>query len=81
MLTPADAAGRTLRVPSVVFGEALRSAGAKPKLIPAPQVLKQFQDGAIDGALFPYEVLPTLKLASGFPVTECAWAGSRVTSC
>ena len=64
MLRPADAAGRVLRVPSVVFGEALRSVGAEPKLIPATQVLKQFQEGAIDGAVFPYEVLPTLKLAT-----------------
>jgi TRAP-type C4-dicarboxylate transport system substrate-binding protein len=64
MLRPADAAGRVLRVPSVVIGEVLRSAGAEPKLVPAPQVLKQFQDGAIDGALFPYEVMPTLKLPS-----------------
>jgi TRAP-type transport system periplasmic protein len=63
MLTPADATGRVLRVPSVVFGDALRSLGAEPKLMPATQVPAQFQEGVIDGALFPYEVLPTLKLA------------------
>ena len=62
VLTPKDAAGRVLRVPSLVFGEALRGVGAEPKLVAAPQVLKMLQDGAIDGALFPYEVMPTLKL-------------------
>jgi TRAP-type C4-dicarboxylate transport system substrate-binding protein len=64
LLTPADAAGLALRVPSVVIGEALRGVRAEPKLIPAPQVLEQFREGAIAGALFPYEVIPTLKLAS-----------------
>jgi TRAP-type transport system periplasmic protein len=41
-----------------------------------PQVVKQFQDGAIDSALFPYEIIPTLKLASLAPhITE--FAGHR----
>jgi len=62
ILRPVDAAGRVVRVPSVVIGEAFRSVGAEPKLMPAPQVLKQLQEGAIAGALFPYEVIPTLKL-------------------
>jgi TRAP-type C4-dicarboxylate transport system substrate-binding protein len=76
VLSPADAAGQRLRVPSVVIGEALRSMGAEPKLIPLPQVVKQFQDGAVDGALFPYEIIPTIKLASHAPhVTE--FAGHR----
>jgi TRAP-type C4-dicarboxylate transport system substrate-binding protein len=64
MLRPKDIAGRVLRVPSVVVGEALRGMGAEPKLVPAPQVLKLLRDGAVDGALFPYEVMPTLKLSS-----------------
>ena len=50
--------------------------GAEPNLMPAPQVLKQLQEGAIAGALFPYEVIPTLKLTkqirhiteSGYPL-------------
>jgi TRAP-type C4-dicarboxylate transport system substrate-binding protein len=76
MPRPADAAGRTLRVPSVVIGEALRGMGAAPKLIPAPQVLKQLKAGAIDGALFPYEVMPTLNLFSAARhITE--FAGHR----
>jgi TRAP-type C4-dicarboxylate transport system substrate-binding protein len=63
LLRPADAAGRVLRVPSVVFGDALRRVGVEPKLIPATQVLVQLQEGVIEGAVFPYEVLPTLRLA------------------
>jgi TRAP-type C4-dicarboxylate transport system substrate-binding protein len=76
LLRPGDAAGHNLRVPSVVIGEALRSIGAKPKLIPLPQVVKQAHEGAIDGALFPYEIIPTIKLAGHFPhITE--FAGHR----
>ena len=76
MLRPADAAGRVLRVPSVVIGEAFRSVGAEPRLIPAPQVLEQLRGGAIAGALFPYEVIPTLKLTDAIShVTE--FAGHR----
>jgi TRAP-type transport system periplasmic protein len=76
LLRPGDAAGRVLRVPSVVIGEALRSFGAEPKLVPAPQVLKELQEGAIAGALFPYEVIPTLKLSKEIRhITE--FAGHR----
>ena len=76
LLRPVDAAGRVLRVPSVVIGDALRSFGAEPKLIPAPQVLKQLQEGAIAGALFPYEVIPTLRLTKEIRhITE--FAGHR----
>jgi TRAP-type transport system periplasmic protein len=76
MIRPANVAGRTVRVPSVVIGETFRRLGAQTKLIPVPQVVKQFQDGAIDSALFPYEIIPTLKLASLAPhITE--FAGDR----
>jgi TRAP-type C4-dicarboxylate transport system substrate-binding protein len=76
MLRPANAAGRIVRVPSVVIGEAFRNVGAQTKLIPVPQVVKQFQDGAIESALFPYEIIPTLKLASyASHITE--FAGHR----
>ena len=76
LLRPVDAAGRVLRVPSVVIGEALRSLGADPKLIPAPEVLKQLLQGAIAGALFPYEIIPTLKLTKEIRhITE--FAGHR----
>jgi TRAP-type C4-dicarboxylate transport system substrate-binding protein len=76
VLRPGDAAGRVLRVPSVVIGEAFRSVGAEPKFMPAPQVLAQLQDNAIGGALFPYEVIPTLKLTGQIRhITE--FAGDR----
>jgi TRAP-type C4-dicarboxylate transport system substrate-binding protein len=76
MIRPVDASGRTVRVHSVVIGEAFRGLSAQTKLIPVPQVIKQFQDGAIDSALFPYEIIPTLKLATYAPhITE--FAGHR----
>jgi TRAP-type transport system periplasmic protein len=76
MIRPANAASHTVRVPSIVIGDVFGSLGAQIKLIPVPQVVKQFQDGAIDSALFPYEIIPTLKLASLAPhVTE--FAGHR----
>jgi TRAP-type C4-dicarboxylate transport system substrate-binding protein len=76
MLRPGDAAGRVLRVPSVVIGEAFRSVGAAPRLMAAPQVLEQLQEGTIAGTLFPYEVMPTLKLTTQIRhITE--FAGDR----
>jgi TRAP-type C4-dicarboxylate transport system substrate-binding protein len=76
MIRPVEAAGRIVRVHSAVIGEAFRSIGAKTKLIPVPQVVKNFQDGAIESGLFPYEIIPTLKLASYAPhITE--FAGDR----
>jgi TRAP-type C4-dicarboxylate transport system substrate-binding protein len=62
ILRPADAAGRSVRVPTVVMGEVFRSAGANTLMNTAPQVVKLLQDGAIDGSLFVYELVPTLKL-------------------
>jgi TRAP-type C4-dicarboxylate transport system substrate-binding protein len=44
--------------------ELLGLVGAKTTFVPANEVRKSFQDGALDGALFVYEVLPTLKLTS-----------------
>ncbi len=76
MIRPTNAAGRLVRVPSLVIGEVFRSLGAHTKLLPIPQVVRQFQDGAIDSGLFPYEIIPTLKLASLAPhITE--FAGHR----
>jgi TRAP-type C4-dicarboxylate transport system substrate-binding protein len=76
MIRPVDAAGRNVRVHSMAIGEAFRIMGAHIKLIPVPHVVKQFQEGAIDSALFPYEIIPTLKLATYAPhITE--FAGDR----
>jgi TRAP-type C4-dicarboxylate transport system substrate-binding protein len=64
ILMPADAARRTIRAPTAVMRDLLGLVGAKATFVPAPEVRKGFQDGALDGALFVYEVLPTLKLTS-----------------
>jgi TRAP-type C4-dicarboxylate transport system substrate-binding protein len=76
MVRPKEATGRVVRVPSLVIGEALRNAGAKPVLTSAPEVVRQLQDGTIDGTLFPYELIPTLKLGGKIRhITE--FAGHR----
>jgi TRAP-type C4-dicarboxylate transport system substrate-binding protein len=76
ILRPMDAAGRVIRVPSDAIGELFRSIGATPRLTAVTQVLPLLKRREIVGTLLPYEVIPTLKLASEIRhITE--FAGHR----
>jgi len=60
--TMADLQGLKLRFPSRLNGEALRALGAAPVGMPVPQVPEALSQGVIDGAVVPWEVVPSLKL-------------------
>ncbi len=59
---PSDLKGQRIRANSAQIGLMLSAFGAEPKLLPAPAVAAELDQGHLDGTLFPYEVIPTLKL-------------------
>lgn len=57
-----DLTGLKLRFPTRQAGEALRALGAAPIGLPIPQVPEALAQGAIDGAVVPWEVVPSIRL-------------------
>ncbi|MFC3125748.1 TRAP transporter substrate-binding protein [Pseudoroseomonas globiformis] len=57
-----DLRGLKLRFPTRQSGEALRALGAAPIGMPLPQVPEALSQGVLDGAVVPWEVVPTVKL-------------------
>ena len=57
-----DMAGLKLRFPTRQAGEALRALGAAPVGMPIPQVPEAMSSGVIDGAVVPWEVVPSIRL-------------------
>ena len=51
-----------LRFPSRLNGEALRALGAAPVGMPVPQIPEAMTQGVIDGAVVPWEVVPSIRL-------------------
>jgi TRAP-type C4-dicarboxylate transport system substrate-binding protein len=73
---PGDLSKLAIRAPSELLGQTLTTLGATSRFMPAPAVLESLTARQIDGALFPYEVIPTLKLANSIGhITE--FAGHR----
>lgn len=58
-----DMRGLKLRFPTRQAGEALRALGAAPIGLPVPQVPEAISQGVIDGAVVPWEVVPSIRLA------------------
>ncbi len=58
-----DMRGLKLRFPSRLNGEALRALGAAPVGMPVPQIPEAMTQGVIDGAVVPWEVVPSIRLA------------------
>lgn len=57
-----DFNGLKLRFPTRLSGEALRAMGASPIGMPAPQVPESLANRVIDGTVFPWEVVPSLRV-------------------
>jgi TRAP-type C4-dicarboxylate transport system substrate-binding protein len=57
-----DMKGLKIRFPTRQFGEALKALGASPVGMPVPQVPESLNKGVIDGAVVPWEVVPSLRL-------------------
>jgi TRAP-type C4-dicarboxylate transport system substrate-binding protein len=60
--TMEDLRGLKLRFPTRLSGEALRALGAAPVGMPVPQVPEALSQGVLDGAVVPWEVVPSLRL-------------------
>ncbi|MFZ4407583.1 MAG: TRAP transporter substrate-binding protein [Paracraurococcus sp.] len=60
--TMEDLRGLKLRFPSRLNGEALRALGASPVGMPVPQIPEAMSQGVIDGAVVPWEVVPSIRL-------------------
>lgn len=57
-----DLRGLKLRFPTRQAGEALRALGAAPIGLPVPQVPEAVSQRVIDGAVVPWEVVPSIRL-------------------
>ncbi len=58
----ADLKGLKLRAPTRQTNRLLAALGATPVAMPVPQVSEALSKGVIDGALVPYEVVPSVKI-------------------
>jgi TRAP-type transport system periplasmic protein len=59
---PDDLKGMKIRVPTRTINDTLQLLGASPQGIPAPGVPEALAKGVVDGVMFPYEVVPSLKV-------------------
>ena len=57
-----DLKGLKLRFPTRLAGEGLKALGASPIGMPVPQVPESLAQGVIDGAVIPWEVVPSIKV-------------------
>lgn len=62
IVRPQDVEGMTIRVPNRVINQTLANLGANPQGIPAPGVPEALSRGVVQGVVFPYEVVPALKV-------------------
>ena len=60
--TMADLKGLKLRAPTRQTSRMLAALGATPVAMPVPQVSEALSKGVIDGAVVPYEVVPSVKI-------------------
>ncbi len=60
--TMADLKGLKLRAPTRQTNKFLAALGATPVAMPVPQVGEALAKGVIDGAVVPYEVVPSVKI-------------------
>ena len=60
--TMEDLRGLKLRFPTRQAGEGLKALGATPIGMPVPQVPEAMSQGVIDGAVVPWEVVPSIRL-------------------
>lgn len=60
--TMADLQGMKLRAPTRLATKMISALGATPVPMPVPMVAESLAKGVIDGAMMPWEVVPTLKV-------------------
>ncbi|MBO6891971.1 MAG: TRAP transporter substrate-binding protein [Roseibium sp.] len=60
--SPADLAGKKMRIPTRTGAWVIEALGAIPVGMPVPELPTALQKGVIDGALIPWEIIPPLKI-------------------
>jgi TRAP-type C4-dicarboxylate transport system substrate-binding protein len=60
--SPADLAGKKMRIPTRTGAWIIESLGATPVGMPVPDLPQALSTGAVDGALIPWEIIPPLKI-------------------
>lgn len=60
--SPADLAGKKMRIPTRTGAWVIEALGALPVAMPVPELPPALQKGVIDGALIPWEIIPPLKI-------------------
>jgi TRAP-type C4-dicarboxylate transport system substrate-binding protein len=60
--SPADLAGKKLRIPTRTGAWIIEALGATPVGMPVPDLPQALSTGAVDGALIPWEIIPPLKI-------------------
>ncbi|GAA0285260.1 TRAP transporter substrate-binding protein [Rhodovulum strictum] len=60
--SPADFAGRKMRIPTRTGAWVLEALGAVPVAMPVPDLPQAMSKGVVEGALIPFEIVPALKL-------------------
>ncbi len=60
--SPADLAGKKMRIPTRTGAWVIEALGASPAAMPVPELPPALQKGVIDGAFIPWEIIPPLKI-------------------
>jgi TRAP-type C4-dicarboxylate transport system substrate-binding protein len=60
--SPADLAGKKMRIPTRTGAWIIEALGAVPVGMPVPDLPQALSTGAVDGALIPWEIIPPLKI-------------------
>ncbi|MGH6925378.1 MAG: TRAP transporter substrate-binding protein [Propylenella sp.] len=59
--SPADLAGKKMRIPTRTGAWIIEALGATPVGMPIPDLAQALSTGAVDGALIPWEIIPPFK--------------------
>ena len=60
--SPADLAGKQMRIPTRTGAWIIEALGATPVAMPVPELPPALQKGVVDGAFIPWEIIPPLKI-------------------
>jgi len=60
--SPADLAGKKMRIPTRTGAWIIEALGAAPVAMPVPELPQALQKGVVDGAFIPWEIIPPLKI-------------------
>jgi len=60
--SPADLAGKKMRIPTRTGAWIIEALGATPVGMPVPDLPQALATGVVDGALIPWEIIPALKI-------------------